>query len=276
LSTPECVSQRRAAALALAIGAVAMPAAADKPLWEFGLGAGVLRLPHYRGSDQSHTWVLPAPYFVYRGEIFRADRDGARAVLVDAERFDFDVSLAATAPTRSQDNAARAGMPDLAPTFEIGPNANFTLARGPGWKLQARVPVRAAFTLESDPKSIGWIATPNLNVDFWVSGWNVGVLAGPVFATRRFHGYFYDVPEAYASTARPSYRAGGGASGWRLVSGASRRFGSWWLGGFVYGDRVRGAHFEASPLVRRGESVAFGVAASYIFAASTVQVRGDD
>lgn len=276
MPTPERVRRRRLLALSLALTAVTLPAGADKPLWEFGLGAGALRLPHYRGSDQSHTWVLPAPYFVYRGEIFRADRDGARAVLVDAERFDFDVSLAATAPTRSEDNTARAGMPDLAPTFEVGPNANFTLARGAGWKLQARVPVRAAFTLESSPKSIGWIATPNLNLDFWVAGWNVGVLTGPVFATRRFHGYFYDVPEAYATTTRPAYRAAGGASGWRLVSGASRRIGSWWLGGFVYGDRVRGAHFEASPLVRRSETVAFGVAASYIFAASSVQVRDDD
>lgn len=275
MSTPECALRRLAVALLVSLAA-ASAARADKPLWEFGLGAGVLRLPHYRGADQSHTWVLPAPYFVYRGEIFRADRDGARAVLIDAERFDFDVSLAATAPTRSEDNTARSGMPDLAPTFEIGPNANFTLARGAGWKLQARVPVRAAFTLESNPRSIGWIATPNANVDFWAGGWNIGVLAGPVFATRRFHGYFYDVPATYATAERPAYRAAGGGSGWRLVSGASRRIGSWWLGGFVYGDSVRGANFEPSPLVRRSETVAFGIAASYIFAASTQRVRGDD
>lgn len=266
----------RTAALLFALGAAAAQARADKPLWELGLGLGTLHLPHYRGSDQSHTWVLPTPYAVYRGEIFRADREGARAVLVDAERVDLDVSVAATAPTRSKDNTARAGMPDLAPTFELGPNANITLSRGPGWKLQARLPVRAAFTLESNPKSIGWVATPNVNVDFWLGGWNVGVLAGPVFASRRFHGYFYDVPAPYATGARPAYRAPGGASGWRLVSGASHRFGSWWLGAFVYGDSVRGAHFEASPLVRRQETVAFGLAASYIFATSTERVRGDD
>lgn len=264
------------AALGLAAAAASLPVQADRPLWELGLGLGALRLPHYRGSDQSHDWVLPTPYVVYRGEILRADREGARAVLVDADRFDLDVSLAATAPTRSRDNVARAGMPDLAPTFEIGPNANFTLSRGPGWKLQARLPVRAAFTLESDPRSIGWLATPNLNLDVHVGGWNVGVLGGPVFASRRFHGYFFDVPAAYATAARPAYSAPGGASGWRLVGGASRRVGAWWLGAFVAGDSVRGARFEPSPLVRRDQTVAFGVAFSYVFAASSTMVRDED
>ena len=36
------------------------------------------------------------------------------------------------------------------------------------------LPVRAAFTLESGPDMIGWMATPNLNLDLRVHGWNVG------------------------------------------------------------------------------------------------------
>src|SRR5262245_18960953 len=113
---------------------------AEQPLWEAGLGVGTLRLPHYRGSDQSHTWVLPVPYFVYRGRTFKSDRDGARAVLLDADRVDVDISVAATAPTRRRDDVARQGMPDLEPTFEVGPNVNVTIARGTDWKLQARAP----------------------------------------------------------------------------------------------------------------------------------------
>jgi len=189
------------------LGAAAWPCArADQPLWEAGVGVGVLRLPHYRGSDQSHTWVLPVPYFVYRGEFLRADREGARAVLVDAERLDVDISVAATAPTRSRDNRARAGMPDLSPTVEIGPNVNYTLVRGTQWKLQARMPVRAAFTLESGPDMIGWLATPNLNLDVRTQGWNIGVLSGPVFGTRRMNGYFFDVVTR-GFGAMPSYAA---------------------------------------------------------------------
>ena len=83
-------------------------------MWELGLGVAALRLPHYRGSDQSHTWTLPVPYVQYRGEIFKANRDGARALLFDSDRVQLDLSVAASAPTRSNDNRARRGMTDLA------------------------------------------------------------------------------------------------------------------------------------------------------------------
>lgn len=277
MSRAEPARGRRRAAVAVAVLAAAAPLAqADQPLWEAGVGVGVLRLPHYRGSDQSHTWVLPVPYFVYRGEFLRADREGARAVLLDAERLDVDISLAATAPTRSRDNRARAGMPDLSPTFEIGPNVNYTLARGAQWKLQARSPVRAAFTLESGPDMIGWLATPNLNLDLRVQGWNVGVLTGPVFGTRRMNGYFYDVAPEFATASRPAYRAPGGYAGWRLVSGVSRRIGDFWLGAFVAGDSVDGARFDDSPLVRKRGTLAFGVALSWVFAQSGQRVTRED
>jgi len=275
LSRAESLRGRRAA-VAIAALAAAATARADQPLWEAGVGVGVLRLPHYRGSDQSHTWVLPVPYLVYRGEFLRADREGARAVLVDAERLDVDISLAATAPTRSRDNRARAGMPDLSPTFEIGPNVNYTLARGAQWKLQARAPVRAAFTLESGPDMIGWLATPNLNLDLRVQGWNVGVLTGPVFGTRRMNGYFFDVAPEFATASRPAYRAPGGYAGWRLVSGVSRRLGDFWIGAFVAGDSVDGARFEDSPLVRKRGTLAFGVALSWVFAQSGQRVSRED
>ncbi|MCW5657520.1 MAG: MipA/OmpV family protein [Burkholderiaceae bacterium] len=264
-----------AIAIALLAGCTGA-ARADQPLWEAGIGVGVLRLPHYRGSDQSHTWVLPVPYFVYRGDILRADRDGARALLVNAERLDVDISVAATAPTRSEDNRARAGMPDLAPTFEIGPNVNFTLARGGPWKLQARLPVRAAFTLESGPDMIGWLCAPNVNVDVRTHGWNVGVLTGPIFGTRRMNGYFFDVAPEFASASRPAYRAPGGYAGWRVVSGVSRRFGEFWTGAFVAADTVRGARFDDSPLVRKRDTVAFGFAVSWVFAQSGQRVARED
>lgn len=270
------MSQAAVAIGAAAAALAAVPARADQPLWEAGLGAGVLRLPHYRGSDQSHTWLLPVPYFVYRGEILRADRDGARARLVDGERLDIDVSLAATAPTRSRDNRARAGMPDLAPTVEVGPNVNWTLARGAQWKLQARLPVRAAFTVESAPDAIGWVASPNLNLDWRHAGWNLGVLAGPVFGSRRFNAYYYDVAPAYAGATRPAYRAPAGAAGWRAVFGASRRVGPVWLGAFVAADSLRGARFDASPLVRQRDTHAFGIAVSWVFAESSQRVAREE
>jgi outer membrane scaffolding protein for murein synthesis (MipA/OmpV family) len=256
--------------------ALAGNARADQPLWEAGLGLGVLRLPHYRGSDQSHTWVLPVPYLVYRGDLLRADRDGARARLFNDERFDVDVSVAATAPTRSEDNRARAGMPDLAPTVEVGPNINYTLSRGDDWKLQARLPIRAAFTIEAGPDMIGWMATPNLNLDLRRQGWNVGLLTGPIFGTRRINAYFFDVAPEFATAERPAYQSRGGYAGWRLLGAVSRRFANYWVGGYISGDSVRNARFHDSPLVRQRETVAFGIALSWVFAESDQRVPDED
>ena len=259
-------------ALALLAGVAwaASAAAVERPLWELGIGVAGLRLPHYRGSDQSHNWLLPAPYVVYRGEIFKADRDGARAVVFESDRVDIDLSLAASAPTRSGDNRARQGMADLAPSFEIGPNLNLTLARGAGWKLDLRAPLRAAVTFESRPQGIGWIATPNLNLDLTrLQGWNLGLQAGAVFASRRFNAHFYDVSLADATAQRPAYRSAGGGGGGQLTAALSRRLNDCWMGFFARFDSLQGARFVDSPLVRQRHNVALGFAVSWVLRTST-------
>ena len=250
--------------------------AADQPLWELGLGAAWVHLPHYRGSDQSRDWLLPVPYGVYRGEILRANRDGARAVLLDSEGFDFDISVSASAPTRSSDNRARLGMADLAPTVEVGPNLNSTLARGASWKLDLRFPVHAVFTVQSKPQSIGWTASPVINLDLQWAGWNLGVQGGPRWAARRYHGFYYDVATAEATAARPAYAAPSGYAGWRLTAGASRRLGDFWLGAFVRADGVGGAVFDASPLVRQRHNLTYGLALSWVFRTSDERAAGRD
>ena len=267
---------RTLAALAVALGA-GSAAAAERPLWELGLGAGALRLPHYRGSDQSHDWLLPVPYVVYRGEIFKADRDGARAVLFESERVDFDLSVSASAPTRSKDNEARRGMSDLSPTLEFGPKINLNLTRGSDWKLDLRAPVRAAFTLDGRPEMVGWTATPSINLDLpGRLGWNLGLQAGPVWGSRRWHAYFYDVPVALATPERPAYRSRGGYAGGQFTAALSRRFERTWAGLFVKYDTLQGAVIAASPLVRQRENLSIGVALVYVFAESSQRVASDD
>jgi outer membrane scaffolding protein for murein synthesis (MipA/OmpV family) len=241
---------------------------ADQPLWELGMGAGALKVPHYRGSDQSHTWLLPVPYLVYRGQILRSDREGTRAVLFDSERVDFDISLDGSPPARKGDNRARAGMPDLSATLEVGPKLNLMLGKGAGWKLDLRVPLRAAFTATRSPQAIGWSSTPVLNLDLEAQGWRIGLQGGPLLGTRRFHGYFYDVAPAYANSTRTAYAASGGAAGWAMTASASRRLGDWWLAGYARSDSVSGAAFRDSPLVRQSSTTSFGLAASYIFKVS--------
>ena len=251
-----------------------------RPLWELGLGVAGLRLPDYLGSDQSSFYALPLPYIVYRGTFLKADRDGARALLFESQRVKVDLSVAASTPTRGRDNDARAGMPNLKGTFELGPNLNIALAGSPKqrWKLDLRLPVRGAVSVERSPKFVGTTFSPNLSLDVGGlgGGWNLGMLTGPVFADRKFHQYYYGVDPAYATANRPTYQARGGYAGWRAVAATSRRFGNMWVGGFVRYDGLRGAAFDDSPLVRRSSAVTFGFGISWILATSSELVAASD
>ena len=251
-----------------------------RPLWELGVGVAGLRLPDYRGADQSRSYLLPLPYIVYRGTWLKADRDGARALLFDSQRVKVDVSVAASTPTRSRDNAARAGMPNLPGTFEIGPNLNVTLAHSieQRWKLDLRLPLRAAMTLQRSPEFVGSTFSPNLNLDVGGvgGGWNLGLLTGPLFADRKYHEHFYGVDAAYASAARPAYRAGSGYAGWQALAATSRRFGNMWVGGFMRYDSLHGAAFQDSPLLRRSSALTFGLGVSWILATSSELVASTD
>ncbi len=265
------------AALLLVAAAGPARAAEPKPLWELGIGAAGLHLPHYRGSDQSHDVLLPLPYIIYRGDIIKADRDGARAVLYENGRVDFDLSLAASLPARSNDNRARVGMSDLRPIVEFGPNLNWTLARGSAWEVQLRLPVRGAFTVESRPHAIGWIASPGVNLDLRLpDGWKLGLIAGPQYGSRRYNGYFYDVPAAAATATRPAYDAPAGFGGARALAAVSRRFAGGFAGAFVRYDTVGGAVFGDSPLVRQRSNLSFGVAYAWVFATSSQRVESDN
>ena len=218
------------------------------------------------------------PYIVYRGKWLKADRDGARALLVDAERVKVDISVAASVPTRSRDNVAREGMPDLPGTGEIGPNVNFTLLRSAGTKLDLRLPLRGAITFESSPKFIGATFSPNLALDLAnvAGGWNLGLLTGPLYGNRKYHEHFYGVDPIYATASRPAYRAAGGFAGWQALAATSRRFGNTWVGGFVRYDSLAGAVFADSPLVRSKHAVTAGIGISWVFARSSELVTTTD
>ena len=251
-----------------------------RPLWELGIGLAGLRLPDYRGSDQSRAYLVPLPYIVYRGTFLKADRDGARAMLFDTERVKVDVSVAASTPTRSRDNDAREGMPNLPAVGEIGPNLNITLVGSleNHWKLDLRLPVRAAITLQHSPRHIGTTFSPNLNLDLGgrSGGWNLGLLTGPVFATAKYHEHFYGVDPIYAAAGRPAYAAHGGYGGWQALAATSRRFDHFWVGAFVRYDNLSRAAFDDSPLVRRNSALTFGFGVSWILATSSELVAAAD
>lgn len=280
----------RAPFLASALAGVALVAtpaqAREEPLWEAGLGVAAIHFPDYRGSNESRTYGFPSPYFVYRGDFLKADRNGIRGILFNSDRLDLNLSVGASLPVRSSENRAREGMPDLKPSIELGPSLEVNLWRTPDRraKVDLRFPVRGAISIESNPRYVGTQFFPHLNLDLHdplgYTGWNLGMLAGPVFTDKRYNRYFYEVRPEYATATRAAYSPEGGFAGTEFIVGLSKRFPKFWVGAFARYDTLRGARFEDSPLVTSKKYVAGGIGFSWIFAQSAQKVRvneyGDD
>jgi outer membrane scaffolding protein for murein synthesis (MipA/OmpV family) len=253
-------------------------AARDEPLWEAGLGVAAIAFPDYRGANRTRTYVLPAPYFVYRGEFLKADRQGVRGVFAKTDRLDLNLSLGASLPVDSSDTPAREGMPDLAPSVEVGPSLDVTLWRSEEQrvKLDLRMPLRGAMSVEFHPRYIGAQFFPHVNVDIHdpagFGGWNLGLLAGPLYTDARYNRYFYEVMPAFATATRPAYTTGGGYGGIEMIAALSKRFPEFWVGGFVRYDTLHGAVFEESPLVTSKRYLAGGIAIAWILGVSSERV----
>ena len=260
------------------------PAAArEEPLWEAGLGVAGITFPAYRGSDETRGYVLPAPYLVYRGDFLKSDRQGVRGVFFKRENMDLHLSAGASLPVDSSDIPAREGMPDLKPSFELGPSLEVTLWRSGDDKMKVdfRTPLRFAVTVESTPRFIGAQFFPNLNLDvrepFGQKGWNLGMLAGPVLTNSRYNRYFYEVKPEFATAARPAYAGpGGGYAGMQFLVALSKRYPDYWIGAFARYDTLNGAVFESSPLVTSKHYAAAGIAISWILGRSPQRVAVDE
>jgi outer membrane scaffolding protein for murein synthesis (MipA/OmpV family) len=270
-------------AAALASSAYATSAlAADKPLWELGAGVSALQFPDYRGSNHSQTYAVPFPYVVYRGDFLKADRNGLRGIFLDSEWVNLNLSVGASLPVDSKNNEARQGIPNLKPTLEVGPSLDLTLWRDAGrkYKLDLRLPVRNSFTVGGAPQSIGWVFSPRLNLDITdpagLVGWNLGLLAGPMYDSRRYDQYFYSVDPAYAQAGRPAYSAGGGYAGTQMLLAISKRYSKFWVGGFLRRDDLSNARFADSPLVTSRHYFAAGIGAAWVLGESERKVPGDE
>lgn len=264
--------------------AVAAPTARaqSEPKWELGAGIAPIVIPDYRGSEEYRGYVLPFPFITYRGEYVRVDREGILGRLFRTERIRLNVSANAGVPVRSSRNTARAGMPDLLPTLELGPSLELCLGiecANAKWKI--RLPVRAVIATDlTEVESAGWIFNPNVTVDvpLEISGdrWRFGVAAGLLFADETHHDYYYEVSPAFATGARPTFDAAGGYSGIRVGMALSGRRNNLWSAVFLRYDNLGGAVIEDSPLVRSRHSLTAGVSVAWIFRRSATLVPEAD
>ncbi len=252
----------------------------EEPLLEYGLGIGAVVFEDYRGSDTSHAYPLPIPYLVYNGKFLKADREGVRGTLFNQDRVELNLSVNATTPVRS--DRERSGMPDLRPTVELGPSFELHLLRSDDARIKFdfRMPLRAAFTVEASPRMIGWTFTPRFNLDvadpLGFTGWHLGLLAGPLFADRRYDDYFYTVATQYATKTRPAYQAVGGYAGAQTIAALSKRFPHFWIGAYMRYDTLSGAVFIDSPLVQRRSYWAGGIGISWMIHRSSTMVEVSD
>jgi outer membrane scaffolding protein for murein synthesis (MipA/OmpV family) len=263
--------RRLIAAACVLCASRALAADAPPPVWEAGPGLALLGYPDYRGATHYNFQPLPLPYFVYRGERLRVNREGIRAALLESERLELSLSAAFALPGHDRgDDSPRAGMPKLMPTFEIGPSLDWWLDEDAPeqWSWRLRLPVRAVAASDfSRLEQAGWLAHPHLQTDRRSSAgpwsFHYEFSGGALFATRKYHDYFYEVQPQYATATRPAYEPGGGYSGARLSAFASVGRGRWKLGLGVLDDWLAGARFIDSPLVQTRNAIVVGLGLTY-------------
>jgi len=202
-----------------------------RPVWEAGIFAAAFNSPEYPAADQSQTNVIPAPYFIYRGETIRIGEGSiARAVAIDKSWYELDLSLAASFGANSDDNMARAGMPDLDFIFELGPQLKMRLskmefAEHGRAELFLNLQTRAVFSTDfSGIDHRGYAFQPDLR--YMQRGWlsektALSISLSPTWATEKLHDYFYQVDQAFVTEQRQTYDAKGGYLGTRLLVSVS-------------------------------------------------------
>jgi outer membrane protein len=277
------VSGRRAALAALCLGALLISNAhsSPQPVWDFGFGIGAVAFNDYRGASAMHVYPVPVPYFIYRGNFLRADREGVHGRF-NWPHLEIDLSANATAPVFSRHSAPRAGMPNLASTIEFGPSLTWHIWRSDDRRLRfdLRTPIRNVVTIDSPPRSIGWLFSPTASVDYAgrgkAAGWNFGLLTGPLYAQRRYNEYFYAVAPRFATPTRPAYEPPGGYGGTQLLVSASKRFRDYWFGAYLRHDWLQGAVFAPSPLVQQRSYWSGGFGFAWMIRSSTRTVDRDE
>lgn len=251
------------------------------PQWEAGAGFAYIDFPDYRGASERQRYLLPIPYVIYHGDILRVSRQRVRGLLFHTDNTELDISLNGSVPVRS--NSTRQGMPDLDPTFEVGPSLNVSMYQSPSRQaeVELRLPLRAVIATNlSYFHNVGTIFQPMLNLDFHnafdLPGWNLGTAISPIFTDRRYNQYFYGIDPVYATPDRPAYTAHGGYAGSQYVIAMTKRFPGYWVSGFLKLDTLKGAAFEDSALVRKQQFASGGIAITWIFAQSSTKVEEDD
>ncbi|MEM8983785.1 MAG: MipA/OmpV family protein [Pseudomonadota bacterium] len=239
------------------------------PLWELGAGAAAAYVPAYPGASATQTRALPLPIVIYRGSFLRAgDGSLVSGKLIENDKLELDISLNGSFNADSDDVAIRSGMPDLGFLFEIGPELEWHLTPEDSdrhWKLE--FPVRAAFSVDDgDLNSRSWVFNPELELEmpgFFNPNDELSVAISMAFAGESLMEYLYEVPNRFATPARPAFDAKAGYLGSQLsVSWSHRAKQRFFIVG-VAATFLDGAENTTSPLVEERVNISLFAAVAW-------------
>jgi len=271
---------KRARCFAVALLALAaLPAVhADAPgevseqsNWELGVGVGSVRYPVYVGAVETQSLTVPFPYVVYHNPHLSVDKNQVRGIVIAGSHWSVDVDFSGSPYVESDRTRERLGMPDLQWLGQMGPALRYLAWQdGSGLtQLDVVLPFRVAVSAQGLTLTHrGWEFEPRLELDHNLSDapehfeWNANL--DFAYGDRKYDQYYYGVLHQYAAAGRPAYDAPGGYGGYRSQVGFSWYHGSFIYGAFIEYLSLRGAVFQASPLVARSGGLSMGVAITWV------------
>jgi outer membrane protein len=235
----------------------------NQPLWELGVAGGVVSTPSYPGAEDRETRVLALPIVIYRGKVFRSDQSGIGARLFRSDVAELDIGLAASLPARSDNVAARAGMPDLGALAEFGPRLKLRLAQFDERRgLRAELPLRAVIEGRGGLRHQGYTFEPRLVYEERSGDgkWRFDAHVAAVVGDGKINRYFYEVRPEYATATRPAYAADSGLILARVGLSMSRVVNrDLKVYSFLRAENYGVGANDDSPLHRRDKGVSAGV-----------------
>ncbi len=252
--------------------------ALHKPLLEYGMFLGHGGLADYPASDEYRYRTLPFPYLNYHGDFLSSESEnGTRLRFVKDENFDLDLSFGGSFPTETNNNTARAGMPSLDWTLEIGPRLLYYIYRNPeAGNIRLGLPFRASFATDFQrSRQVGYLFSPTFQVDkykFLNENLNFYLIITGNYFSEGEADFFYEVEPQYTTPDRASYDA---KAGWlsldTSVSFKYEKDKKIFLLGAQYSD-FSGSANRGSPLHRTDSSLSYFVGVGLLFYESEEKV----
>lgn len=234
-----------------------------QPSLVLGVGLGGQYIHDYRGSKSTSFEVLPFPFIRYSSDFLKIDRNGARGNIIDANNFELNLSADLALNGDDEDNMLRQNMPKLDTVLQLGPSVDINLTgKNLDEGLSLRMPLRAAFAVSlSHIDAIGYNFAPKLTYRFMpYQQWHIKTDVGVLYASQKFHDYYYSVLPEFVTQTRTAFAAKAGYSGAFAKISAVKFQGNWLWGVSIRYDNLSNTAFINSPLVETNDHFVVSIA----------------